>query len=291
MINTILMPVDGSANSFTAVDYGAYLAPKLEASLTGLHVIDVNLLQGPMMTDMSATAEMPSCDVFFEEIETSLQEKADDILKNFRDRCKTAGVSCLAKKNIGAIKSAIIEEAETSDLVVMAKNGKRFHLKEGGMIGSVTEVVIRRSGKPVMVIPESFQKIKSIGMAYDGSASAREALQLTLNVSKQTKWPVTVVIISADTAKAADLSAQVKSIAQEGLAGCEVIISSGKEADEILKFIRAGSIELMAMGAYGHNRLRELILGSTTSQIIQKSPIPILLVRDPFKIRKRSVKR
>jgi len=35
----------------------------------------------------------------------------------------------------------------------------------------------------------------------------------------------------------------------------------------------------MVMGAYGHNRLREWLLGSTTSTIIQKSPVPVLLIR------------
>jgi len=279
MIKTILMPVDGSANSATAIDYGVYIAPKLEASLTGLHVIDIFLIQGPMMTDISTTVGMPPCDGFFEVVETSLEEKADVILKDFEARCKTAGVSCLAKKNIGKISETIIEEAGNADLILMAKKGEHFHLKEGGLIGSVAEVVIRHSGKPVMIVPESYREIESMGLAYDGSAPARKALALALNISEQAKWPMTVLIISADAAKAADLSAQVEDMAQKGLADCEVIISSGKEADEILKFIREGSIELMVMGAYGHNRLRELLLGSTTSHIIQKSPIPVLLIR------------
>ena len=119
----------------------------------------------------------------------------------------------------------------------MAKKGEHFHLKEGGLIGSVAEVVIRHSGKPVMVIPESFREIESMGLAYDGSAPARKALKLSLNISEKAKWPITVLIISADTAKAADLSAQVEDMAQKGLADCEVIISAGREADEILKFI------------------------------------------------------
>jgi nucleotide-binding universal stress UspA family protein len=279
MIKTILMPVDGSANSATAVNYGVYIAPKLEASLTGLHVIDIFLIQGPMMTDISTTVGMPPCDGFFEVIETSLEEKADIILKDFEARCKTVGVSCLTKKNIGKISETIIEEAGNTDLILMAKKGEHFHMKEGGLIGSVAEVVIRHSGKPVMVVPESYREIESMAMAYDGSAPARKALALALNISEQAKWPLTVVIVNADGAKAADLSAQVEDMAQKGLADCEVIISSGKEADEILKFIREGSVELMVMGAYGHNRLRELILGSTTSHIIRESPIPVLLIR------------
>ncbi|MCK7504355.1 MAG: universal stress protein [Desulfobacterales bacterium] len=105
MIKTILIPVDGSANSATAVDYGIYIAPKLEASLSGLHVIDIYLIQGPMMTDVSATVGMPPYDGFFEAVETSLKEKADCVLKNFEDRCRAAGVACGTKKI--SVKSAI----------------------------------------------------------------------------------------------------------------------------------------------------------------------------------------
>ena len=279
MIKTILIPVDGSANSTTALEYGIYIAPKIEAKITGLHVIDVYLIQGPMMTDMSATVGMPPYDGFFEAVETSLKEKADLLLKTFEDRCRKSGVSCETKKNIGKISDTIIEEAENADMILMAKKGEHFHLKEGGLIGSVAEIVIRHSGKPVMVIPETFREIESMGLAYDGSAPAKKALELSLNISEKAKWPITVLIASPDRAKAADLSAQVEDAAQKGFADCEVIISSGKEADDILKFIQEGAVELMVMGAYGHNRLREWLLGSTTSHIIHKSPIPVLLIR------------
>jgi nucleotide-binding universal stress UspA family protein len=53
----------------------------------------------------------------------------------------------------------------------------------------------------------------------------------------------------------------------------------GQEDREIMKFIREDSVELLVMGAYGHNRLRELLVGSTTSDVIRKSKIPVLLTR------------
>ena len=75
MISNILIPTDGSANSQTALDYGIYIARKLAASLTGLYVIDVNLIQGPMVTDISGSIGMPPYEGFFESIEKSLNEK------------------------------------------------------------------------------------------------------------------------------------------------------------------------------------------------------------------------
>ena len=283
MIKKILIPTDGSANSLTALEYGIYIARKLGASLIGLYVLDVNLIQGPMLTDISGSVGMPPYDGFFDAIETSLNEKADCILRDFQERCQKAGIKFEVIKTIGRISPIIIEEAQNADLILMAKKGEHFHLKEGGLLGSVAEAVVRDSGKPVLVTPENFVEIESMALAYDGSDSALKALELSLELSKKAVWPITVVIITSDAKKADTLSAQIEEMNEKDssapMADCETIILSGKEQDEIITFIREGAVELMVMGAYGHNRLRELLLGSTTSHIIRKSPIPVLLIR------------
>ena len=76
-------------------------------------------------------------------------------------------------------------------------------MKEGGLLGSVAEAVVRNSGKPVLVTPENFLEIESMGLAYDGSDSASKALKLSLELSEQTAWPLTVVIITSDKKAAA----------------------------------------------------------------------------------------
>ncbi|HNY50129.1 MAG TPA: universal stress protein [Smithella sp.] len=281
MIKKILVPIDGSANSNTALEYGIYIARKMEASLTGLHVIDVNLIQGPILTDISGAVGMPPYEGFFDAIEKSLQEKADFILKEFQERCRKAVVKSDVRKEIGKVSAIIIEEAKNADLILMARKGEHFHLKEGGLLGSVAGAVVRNSGKPVLVTPEKFIEIESMGLAYDGSAPAIKALNLSLQLSRQNVWPLTVLIVTTDLKKAADLIDQIEEANQKEapVVDCETITVAGKEADEIIKFIREGSVELMVMGAYGHNRLRELLLGSTTSHVINKSPIPVLLAR------------
>src|SRR5664280_1558428 len=283
MIKKIFIPTDGSANSLKALEYGIYIARKLDASLIGLYVLDVNLIQGPMLTDISGSVGMPPYDGFFDAIETSLNEKADCILKDFQERCQKSGVNVEVKKTIGRISPIIIEEAQNADLILMAKKGEHFHLKEGGLLGSVAEAVVRDSGKPVLVTPENFVEIESMALAYDGSDSALKALELSLELSKKAVWPITVVIITSDAKKADTLSAQIEEMNEKDssapMADCETIILSGKDQDEIIKFIKEGSVELMVMGAYGHNHLRELFLGSTTSHVIRKSPIPVLLTR------------
>jgi len=273
----ILIPTDGSANSLTALEYGIYIARKFNASLIGLYVLDVNLIQGPMLTDISGSVGMPPYDGFFDAVESSLNEKAGFILKAFRERCQEAGINAEVKKIIGKINQIIIEESQSADLILMAKKGEHFHLKEGGLLGSVAEAVVRNSGKPVLIIPETFLEIESMGLAYDGSVPAAKALKLSLELSEQASWPLTVVVISPDAQKSAALTTEIEDIAEAQSADCAVIILQGKEGEEIIKFIKEGSVELMVMGAYGHNRLRELLLGSTTSFVLRKSHIPVLL--------------
>ncbi|PKN75297.1 MAG: hypothetical protein CVU52_06085 [Deltaproteobacteria bacterium HGW-Deltaproteobacteria-10] len=279
MIKKILIPTDGSEGSRNALNYGIYISVKLNTLISGLHVLDVNLLQGPMLTDISGAVGIPPYDGFFDAVHQSLNEKADFIINDFREKCRRAGLKSEIKKVIGKIDEIIIEESSTVDFILMAKKGEHFHLKKGGLLGSVAEAVIRHSGKPVMITPDNFREIESMGIAYDGSPSSKKALEFSLDLSKQAVWPLTAIIVTSDMEKAEKLTAQIEEIAQLREHECEIIIMPGKEAIEIINFIKEDAVELMVMGAYGHNRLRELLLGSTTSQVIQKSPIPVLLMR------------
>lgn len=279
MVNKILVPVDGSVNGFNALKYGIYIARQLGASLIGVYVLDVNLIQGPMFTDISGSVGMPPYDGFFEAVETSLNEKADFILKDFASRCRRAGVSFETKKPIGKISQVIIEEGQNADLIVMARKGEHFHLKEGGLLGSVAEAVVRNSGKPVIVTPENFIEIESMAIAYDGSEPAKKALKFSVDFSENTAWPLTAIIINSDSKKAAALADKIEDSLEDRSADCAIVTLQGKETEEIINYIKEGAVELMAMGAFGHNRLRSLIMGSTTSYVIQKSTIPVLLTR------------
>jgi nucleotide-binding universal stress UspA family protein len=70
-----------------------------------------------------------------------------------------------SKKIIGKINEIIVEEAQNADLVIMSKRSEHFHLKEGRILGSITEAVVRHAAKPAMIIPDKFLEIESMGFA------------------------------------------------------------------------------------------------------------------------------
>ena len=279
MVKTILIPTDGSDYGKTAIDYGIYIAKKLAAQLIGLHVVDVGLMQGPVFSDISGSIGLPPYQEFLPVIEAGLDERAEVILKAFRERCEAAELYPEAMKTIGIIDETIIEEGKKTDWILLAQRGEHFHLTKGSILGSTVELVVRKSGKPVMVTPATYQDIESMALAYDGSPPADNALKLAVNLSEKAAWPLTIICITSDQAVADKLHKKIEAYLEPFQINCETIMIRGQEDREIMKFIREGSVELLVMGAYGHNRLRELLVGSTTSDVIRKSKIPVLLTR------------
>ncbi|MCX7816920.1 MAG: universal stress protein [Syntrophales bacterium] len=279
MIKTILIPTDGSEHGRTAIDYGIYVAKKLKASLVGIHVLDLRLIQGPIITDVTGPIGLPPCADLFPAIERELEKKADNILKSFEDRCYDSGLSFVTKKVYGIVGETIIEEAKSTDLIVMAKRGEHSHVTIGGIVGSTTEYVVRKAGKPVMVTPKNFIEIESIALAYDGSPPADHALKIAAFLSEKGSWPLTTIIVSNNDSWAYELSSKIERYLEDLNVDNETIVLRGKEEKEIVNFLHEGSVELLIMGAYGHNRLRELLGGSTTSYVIRHSPCAVLLTR------------
>ncbi len=280
MIKSILIPTDGSDYGKTAIAYGVSIARKLNAQLTGLHVVDVRLMQGPIFTDISGSIGLPPYQEFLPVIESGLDAKAESILGEFRAQCEAAGVHPETKKVAGVIDETIIEEGRRCcDWVLLAQRGEHFHIGSGAVLGSTAQSVVRLSGKPVLVTPEKFREIKTMALAFDGSAPACKALKLAAELSEQAGWPLSVVIIADDPALGEKRAQKARDFLSPLKIESAIIVRKGKEDRELLRFIQEGSVDLLVMGAYGHNRVRELLVGSTTSSVIRKSTIPVLLTR------------
>lgn len=279
MVKTILIPTDGSEYGRTAIDFGVYIAKKLDARLIGLHVIDVGLMRGTVFSDISGSIGLPPYQEFLPVIEAGLDGRAETVLTAFRERCESAGLHPDTIKAVGVIDKTIIEEGRKTDWIILAQRGENFHLAKGGILGSTAELVVRNAGKPVMVTPRTYQDIESMALAYDGSPPAHNALLLAASLSEKAAWPLTIICITDSQSVADRLHEKIESGLENRQIDCDTLIIPGKDNREIIKFIQEGSVELLVMGAYGHNRLRQLFIGSTTSEVIQKSRIPVLLTR------------
>lgn len=279
MVKTVLIPTDGSPYSRTALDYGIYFAKKLGAALTGLSVIDIKIIQGPLFNDISGFVDLTPYQEFTPMIETGLQERAQLILESFRLRCESEGIHPEVKNVTGLIDETIIEEGQKVDWIILAQRGEHYPLTGVGLLGSTSEAVVRKSGKPVLITPLHYKEITKVGCAYDGSKSSGCALHLAAELSFQTQWPLVILHITDNDARAASIKGKAELLLESYDIERSFVFRRGKEEEEILRFTREDSIDLLVMGAYGHSRLRELILGSTTSFVLRRSTVPVLLTR------------
>jgi len=88
-----------------------------------------------------------------------------------------------------------------------------------------------------------------------------------------------VLTAGSDTESA---RAKLKQAAERlGIAGYNVHTSivAGQADETIAAQVEAFGIDLLLMGAYGHSRIRSLIIGSTTTEMIRSCKVPVILCR------------
>lgn len=186
----------------------------------------------------------------------------------------------------------IIESSTTSQLAAIATEHARMHDvtmipvgEEAGLQQYVAECVIFGSGRPTIVLPEA-PKIRRplsldvVGVAWDFSRPAARAVADAMPILVRAKTVRVVTIRQEKTINTKRSGAELmKHLAFHGI---EVVLeeeeAAGRSIGQALEdYATAREIDLLVMGAYGHSRLRDFILGGATKTVIAHPPLPVLL--------------
>jgi nucleotide-binding universal stress UspA family protein len=141
MAEHVLLPMDGSDQARDALEH--VLEEHPDARITVLHVID------PARATYGAQAGIPpSSEDWFEAEEAS----AEALFEEVRERAREAGVEVETATEVGQPSRAIVEYVETHDIdhVVIGSHGRKGLSRV--LLGSVAELVVRRSPVPVTVV-------------------------------------------------------------------------------------------------------------------------------------------
>jgi nucleotide-binding universal stress UspA family protein len=278
MIKTILVALDGSEHSEAAVSYTLWLAERWKATVVGLHVIDIVSIEGSFFHDISGSLGF---EPYFDssKIREALAERGRLLLDVFRERCHTRNIACDTALPMGIVANEICDHARTADLVVVGHRGvnERFST---GLLGGTTESVTRKSPKPVLVTPMEFREIRKPLLAYDGSPRSSVAMHVAAEVANGLGLPLTVLHV---TREGANGGGKMLEEARRYLERYDVALSCeavpGHAPETIIDVIRRGDHDLLFIGAYGHSRIIEMVLGSTTEYVLRNSPCPVFLTR------------
>ena len=279
MIKTILATLDGSQHADAALEYALWLAGRLRATVMGLHVIDIVSIEGSFFHDVSGSLGFEPYLDFSAKMREALQERGRVLLDTFATRCRERGVPCDTALPMGVIANEICDHARTADLVVVGHRGVNEQFSTG-LLGATTESVARKSPKPVLVSPMQFQEIRRPLLAYDGSQRASAAMHAAAELVSALGIPLTVVHVARDgaTADGKVLEEARRYLQAYGLElNCVTI--SGPPHQRIIDMLRDRGYDLLFIGAYGHSKIIEMVLGSTTEYVLRNSPCPVFLAR------------
>lgn len=274
----ILGCVDGSPSSDAGIDAASWLVSRLDARIRILHVIDIRLLEGPWMTDLVGSLGAQPYQAAVPQVRHLLEERAETILAAARDRAGDRVDA--AEITTGLVVDRIVDAERSCDMVVVGQRGEHARWL-GGWVGSTSERVVRKSVKPCLVVPEPFQAARSFLLGYDGSPFATRALAVACDLAAELRLPVRIVAV----AERGDLEEMQRRVGEAadyaGRRGvdCETIAQKGEPETVLLESAESAPDPWIIIGAFGHSRVRELLLGSTTSAVLSRSSRPVLLTR------------
>ncbi len=280
MIKSILVTLDGSEHAQTAAQYALWIAERLQATAIGLHVVDVVSIEGSgaFLHDVSGSLGFEPYLDFSSKMRDALQERGRVILEQFLASCNERGVRADTQLVSGIVANEICEQARTADLVVVGHRGvnERFST---GLLGGTTESVTRKCPKPVLVSPIELRPIRRPLLAYDGSQRAAAAMHEAAELVTALGLPLTVLHVGKGDTAADRVVDEARRYLATHRVEAEYIERPGHANEVILETIAAGDHDLLVIGAYGHSRIIEMVLGSTTEYVLRNASVPVFLCR------------
>jgi nucleotide-binding universal stress UspA family protein len=204
------------------------------------------------------------------------RRNAQDLLAAFDAAAEKSGVSresILQKCKTFEVPDMLVEYARLRDLTILPESNDRWF----------AEAVIFGSGKPTLVLPQRPRsrpfELGTVAVAWDFSRAAARAVSDAIPLLEKAKKVRVVTVLNEkhldNKHSAEELS---KHLSRHGI---DVVLdrvdAKGRRIGEVLEaYVASHASDMLVMGAYGHSRLRELVLGGATKSLLSKPPLPIL---------------
>ena len=125
----------------------------------------------------------------------------------------------------------------------------------------------------------AFRPIKRFLIAYDGGTSSLKAVDYVARSPLFRGLDCTLLTVGAVSPQAQKQQDDALAILAAGGIKAQADIVPGQADTVISNIVDSESIDLLVMGAYGHSRIRTLIIGSTTSTMLRLCKIPVMMFR------------
>lgn len=273
----ILAVLDNSKHVPGVVSVAADLAQRAGAHLIGLHAVHAEAgsheLQDPLLAARTE-AYARKHDEQARRSEAAFQQYTQAVLGD-KAEFRRADQDSL---------SAVIVNARYADLVVMGQRDPDE--TNTGVPASIVERAVLAVGRPVLVVPYFANAYPSLGrnvlVAWNGSRESVRAVNDAMPLLQRAERVVVMAVNPGNGRRdhgempGADLALYLARHGVKAEARASVALEIGA-GDELLARASDMGTDLLVMGAYGHSRLQELVMGGVTQTMMEHMTVPVLM--------------
>jgi nucleotide-binding universal stress UspA family protein len=272
-LKDLLVHVDNDPAWSSRVDVAVALAAKHEAHLTGLHLTREPRLPGYVDFQLSPD--------FLEEQRRHFEALARQAEERFHDRARRRGIRGEWRVETGDIVRTTKVHARYADLTIVGQG--RDLVNAPPDLAFLPEELVLGVGRPVLVVPRygTFETVgERVLIAWNGTREATRAVHDAIPLLKVARK---VTVFSIDPGRDSDqrvpgadialhLARHGVSAEADHTAGLDIAVG-----DLLLSRAADLGADLIVMGAYGHTRVREMVLGGATRDVLHNMTVPVLM--------------
>jgi nucleotide-binding universal stress UspA family protein len=274
MIKDLVVNLSGGDERDVAADYAISVAQGY-----GAHVVGVAFVYEPVIPG-SLLGGIPTDLIEVQREENSKAAKA--AVARFEAAAKATGVSAetrLLDASIAGASDLFGRIARRFDTAVVGQ----AHGEQGASEELLIEGALFGSGRPVIIVPRIQTKpltLDRVMVCWDGSRPASRAIGDAMPLLARGK-AIEIVVVTGEGDKSGEITGtnMKRHLARHGIETEIKRVAAGNVGVQgaILAHAGASGADFIVMGAYGHSRLREFILGGVTRSILKSMPAPVLM--------------
>lgn len=281
---SIVACIDPSPYAAAVCDYAVWATQQLQAPLVLLHVLDK--AQHTHTPDLSGSIGLGSQEMLLQQL-VELDEKhsklalerGNEMLDIATIRAEQRGLTQINKVlRHGSLLDTLKQSLPQIRLVVLGKRGYSS-AQEHGHLGLHVEQVIRSIEVPILLTQQAYKAPQRIMLAYDGSSTAEQSLERLALSPLCRGLPVHLVFASGRAETGLEQLTQAAERLIAAGFNTKTAIVEGDPAQVLNQYQQEHHIDLLVMGAYGHSRLRQFFLGSTTTAMLSHAKCSLLILR------------
>ena len=217
----------------------------------------------------------------YPEADSQAAERTERIEAAFRERLRFSGLQGAWQVASGKVSETVISQC--ADLVILGQINPDHPPPPGGR--QLVEDILMTLGRPILVIPY-IGRFETLGTKIlVGWNNSREAARAVNDAIPLLANSASVTILEVDPigrkpaingATGADVA---RHLARHGINAqpARTVMASISVPDVLLSYATDVSADLLVVGGYGHSRLRELILGGVTRDLLRHMTLPVLM--------------